>query len=116
MSPEFDITIYFDDEEMDIEDGEDKTDSDGDFKDALIIIPESTAGEHTIAVEDESEHRAEVEFTVESEMTIGSTSGEIDKKITVAGTGFKGDDEITVSVGGIEVSTDTILCNGRVAS
>ena len=100
-----DITIYFDDEEMDI-DGEDETDSDGDFKDAVIIIPESTAGEHTIAVEDESEHRAEGEFTVESEMTIGSTSGEIDKKITVAGTGFKGDDEITVSVGGIEVITE----------
>ncbi|HUV56989.1 MAG TPA: IPT/TIG domain-containing protein [Dehalococcoidales bacterium] len=101
-----DITIYFDDEEVDIEDGDEETDSDGDFKDALIIIPESTAGEHTIAVEDESEHRAEVEFTVESEMTIGSTSGEIDKKITVAGTGFKGDDEITVNVGGIEVITE----------
>jgi len=101
-----DIIIYFDDEEVDIEDGDDKTDSDGDFKDALIIIPESTAGEHTIAVEDESEHRAEVEFTVESEMTIGSTSGEIDKKITVAGTGFKGEQGITVSVGGIKAITE----------
>jgi len=101
-----DITIYFDDEEMDIEDGDDETDSDGDFKDALIIIPESTAGEHTITVEDESGHSAEGTFTVESEMSIASTSGEAGDKITVSGTGFKGDKEITVSVGGVEVITE----------
>ncbi|MCD6299926.1 MAG: IPT/TIG domain-containing protein, partial [Dehalococcoidales bacterium] len=101
-----DITIYFDDEEVDIEDGDDETDSDGDFKDAVIIIPESTAGEHTITVEDESEHSAEGTFTVESEMSIGSTSGKVGDKVTVSGTGFKGDKEITVSIGGVEVITE----------
>jgi len=100
-----DITVYYDDEEIDIEDGDEEADSDGEFDNTVIIIPESTAGEHTIAVEDEADHRAEMEFTVESQMAIGATSGEVGDKITISGTGFKGSDDIAITLGGNAVTT-----------
>ncbi|MFC2013209.1 IPT/TIG domain-containing protein [Chloroflexota bacterium] len=100
-----DIIVYYDDEEIDIADGDDDTDSSGEF-DTVIIIPDSTAGDHTIAVRDEAEdadgeplHIAEVEFVVEPEMTIGASSGKVDDSITISGTGFKGDKDITVELG-----------------
>ena len=103
-----DITVYYDDEEVDIEDGDDDTDSDGEFSRTTIIIPESTAGDHTIAVEDESDHRAEIEFTVEPQMAIGATEGETDDEITVSGTGFKGEKAITVTFAAITVTTKPV--------
>ncbi|MBA7584254.1 hypothetical protein ES708_26207 [subsurface metagenome] len=101
-----DITVYYDDEEIDIESGDDDTDSDGEFNDTVIIIPESTAGEHTIAVEDEADHRAEVEFTVEPEMAISATLGEAGDRITITGTGFRGSDDIAITLGGNAVTTN----------
>ena len=103
-----DITVYYDDEEVDIEDGDDDTDSDGEFSRTTITIPESTAGDHTIAVEDESEHRAEIEFTVEPQIAIGATEGETDDEITVSGTGFRGDKAITVTLAAITITTKPV--------
>jgi hypothetical protein len=41
------ITVFWDDNEIDVESGDDKTDSDGEFA-LTIIIPKSTNGEHTM--------------------------------------------------------------------
>jgi len=99
-----DITVTFGGDEVDIEDGDTDTDSDGDFT-CTILVPESAAGDQTIAVEDEAEHIAEATFTVESAITISPTSGSAAIRVTVIGTGFGGDQDVTVTFDGTRVAT-----------
>jgi len=100
-----DITIEYDGDEVDIASGDDDTDSDGDFF-CTIIIPESAAGEHTITVTgDESGATDEAEFTVEPEISISSTEGAAGTSVTVSGTGFKKDEDITIYFAGSEIYT-----------
>ncbi|GAI11049.1 unnamed protein product, partial [marine sediment metagenome] len=107
-----DITIEYDDVEEDIESGEDETGSDGGFE-CFILIPESTAGEHTITVTDAEESEAEATFTVEPEIAVSPDEGEADDMVEVTGTGFGGDVEVDITlngtlngVGGVTVDTD----------
>lgn len=102
------ITITYDDEPVNIESGDKKTDSAGKFE-CSILVPPSTAGDHNIAVEDESEHKAEAKFTVEPEITMGLTSGAIGDEVTVTGTGFSGDKHVTITFDGKVV--DTVRAN-----
>lgn len=81
-----DIEIEYDGDEIDIEDGDDETDSHGDFE-SFIIIPESKAGDHDITVIIGSTE-VEVEFIVEPEIIISPQSGEAGTEVTVSGTGF----------------------------
>ncbi|MFC2010726.1 IPT/TIG domain-containing protein [Chloroflexota bacterium] len=82
------IVVEYDGDEVDIESGDDETDSSGDFE-CIILIPESTAGDHTIAViGDDSEIEASAEFAVESKITIAPESGTTGDTVTVSGTGF----------------------------
>ena len=103
-----DILIEYDGDEIDIEDGDDATDNDGEFKDTIIIIPESTAGDHTITVFGE-DTGAEVEatFTVEPEITVSPTSGTPEAEVTVSGTGFDGRSDIVIELDRDEVATET---------
>jgi len=98
-----DIVVTFGDDEIDIESGDDDTDSSGDF-DCSIIIPESTAGEHTITVEDENDHIAEATFTVESAMTMDPTEGSIGSQVTVSGTGYGGSQDVTITLDDTQVT------------
>ncbi len=98
-------SIEFDDEGVDIESGDDDTDGDGEFV-SSILIPEGTAGEHTITVRDDRRNEASATFTVESEMAISSTSGEKGSEVTVTGTGFGGEQDITITFDGTRVATD----------
>jgi len=100
------ITVEYDGEDItdEIVSGEAETDRYGEF-DCTIIISDSTAGDHTIAVEDESEHRAEALFTVEPEIIISPTSGAAGNEVTVSGTGFGDERDVTITFGGDEVST-----------
>ena len=88
---EEDLIIEYDDDDDIIDEivsGELETDDDGEF-DFTIVIPESTAGEHTIKViGDDSGITATAEFTVEPEITLDPTSGPPDTEVTVSGTGF----------------------------
>jgi len=85
---EEDITVEYDDDEVDIASGDEETDNDGEFE-LTIIIPESTAGDHTITViGDDSEIEAEATFSVEPKITITPESGTAGDTITVSGTGF----------------------------
>jgi len=99
-----DIVITFGDDEVDIEEGDTDTDSDGDFT-CTILVPESTAGDQTITVEDEAEHIASATFTVEPEVVVSPTSGSAASDVTVIGTGFGGDQNVTVTFEGTRVAT-----------
>ncbi len=99
-----DITVEYGGDEIDIESGDDETDNNGEFT-LTIIIPESAAGDYTITVSDESGSEAEVEFTVEPEITIDPTSGSPGSEITVTGTGFDSGSKITIEFDRDEVRT-----------
>ena len=99
-----DITVKYDGVEEDIESGDSRTDSRGEF-DCTILIPESTAGEHTITVTDAEESEAEASFTVEPEIAVSPDEGEADDMVEVTGTGFGGDVEVDITLNGVGVAT-----------
>jgi len=102
-----DITIEYDDDEIDIKEGDEETDRDGEFNNTLIVIPESTAGEHTIRViGDESGSEVEATFTVEPEIIISPDSGGIDTEVTVSGTGFGYKSDFGIFIDGTKVASD----------
>lgn len=108
FSSEEEITIEYDGDEIDIADGDDETDDDGEFS-SIIFIPESTAGDHTITVT-VAGSEVEAEFTVEPEIIISPTSGEAGEEVTVSGTGFGRRQEVVVyfnSAGVAALDTDS---------
>jgi len=108
-----DILIEYDGDAIKIEDGDEETDSDGEFEGTIIIIPESTAGDHTITViGDESGNEVEDTFTVESEITISPTEANVEATVTVSGTGFASRSDIVVELDGTEVATETTDSDG----
>ncbi len=82
-----DITVEYDGDDVDIDSGDDETDSNGEFE-CTILIPGSTAGDHTITVTDEAGTEAEAVFTVEPKITVSPESGGAGTEVTVTGTGF----------------------------
>jgi hypothetical protein len=100
-----DITFKYDGASIDIKRGDDQTDSNGDFT-SYILIPESAAGEHKVAVE-VAGNEVEATFTVEPEMVIKPTSGEAGTTVTVSGTGFGRRQEVVVYFKGAGVATIT---------
>ena len=104
-----DISIEYDGDDItdDIVDGEAETDRDGEFE-CTIIIPESTAGDHTITViGDDSGNEVEAVFTVEPEITISPESGGAGTPVTVSGTGFDRRSDFTIYLDNTEVATET---------
>ncbi len=88
------ITVTYDGDEIDIESGDDETDSDGEFVNT-ILIPESTAGDHTVTVT-VGGSEVEAEFIVEPDMVLDVTSGEAGAEISVSGTGFARRSDVVV--------------------
>jgi hypothetical protein len=106
-----DIEIQYDGDEIDIEDGDDETDSSGEFE-SVIMIPESTAGTHDITVIVGS-MEVEAEFTVEPDIVLDKQSGEADEEITVSGTGFGKRKEVEIWFkDNIGVATETTGSTG----
>ena len=81
------ISVEYDGDDINIASGDRETDDEGEFT-GTIIIPESTFGDHTITVTDESGNEPEAEFSVKPKITIDPTSGTVGEVITVSGTGF----------------------------
>jgi len=102
-----DITVEYDGVSI----GEDETSSKGKFE-LTILIPESTAGEHTITVIDDSDNEAEAVFTVESEITIAPESGRVGERATVNGTGFGDGEDVSIKFDGDEVATGSTDFDG----
>ncbi len=106
-----DITVYYDDDEIDIEDGDEDTDSRGELI-TTIIIPEGIAGNYTIRVEDDAGGVAETVFTVEPEITVGEESGEAGTRIPLEGTGFGRRVTVEIYFDGDLVETETTNRDG----
>lgn len=90
FAPDEEITIEFAGDEVDIEDGDDETDSSGDFS-SFIIVPEIRGGAHDITVivgSGTTAFEVEAEFTVEPDIIITPQSGEAGTSVTISGTGF----------------------------
>lgn len=98
------IYIDFDGDELDIESGEDEVDRYGEFT-VTVLIPESTAGEHTITVTDDSDVAAEATFTVEPEISLSAATGAAGDTITVSGTGFGREVDVSVEFDGTELNS-----------
>lgn len=111
------ITVLYDDDEVEIRNGDEETDEDGIFV-CYIAILESTAGDHTIKVQDGTTgaaREAEAEFTVEPYIDIDPKEGSIGDPVTVNGTGFGyrkyvtiyfDDDEVDTSPSSVRTGTD----------
>ncbi|MFC1982719.1 IPT/TIG domain-containing protein [Chloroflexota bacterium] len=89
-----DIEIIYDGDRVDVESGDTETNRDGEFR-SWIIIPAGTAGKHDIQVEVNGDE-SEVEFTVVPVVTFTPTSGNVGDEVTVSGTGFGNNKELTV--------------------
>jgi len=104
------ITIQYDMEEIDIASGDSQTDGDGKFT-CAIIIPESSAGSHTITVIDESGNKPEAEFSVEPQITIDPTSQAAGELVQFSGTGFGKREIITIILDDAKVTTIPVTIN-----
>jgi len=104
-----DLTFEYagDDVTDDIE-GDDDTDSDGEFT-STIIVPKSTAGDHTIKVTGDEGSEAEATFTVEPEVAVSPLKAPPGDPVTISGTGFgyKADVDITLCNVEFKNATDT---------
>lgn len=99
------ITVEYDGSEVKVESGDDETDTDGKFV-SYIIIPEGTAGVHTIAVT-VSVNKVETEFTVEPEIIFDRTSGEANTMTTVRGTGFGSRKDVVIYFNNVGLAITT---------
>lgn len=99
------LVVSYDGEEIDIEDGDTRTDSSGEFI-SSILIPESKAGDHTIMVA-VSGSEVEATFTVEPEIILSPTSGEAAATVSVSGTGFGRRSDIVIYLNGAGLKTLT---------
>jgi hypothetical protein len=100
------ITIEYDNQEVDIVSGDDKTGSDGAF-DCTIVIPESIADAHTITVTDKSGYTDEAAFTVRPAIAVNPWSGAVGDSLAVTGSGFGTSQAVTVTYREKTVSTQT---------
>jgi len=96
------LTVEFEGDEIDIDSGDDTVDNDGEFE-LTIIVPEATAGDHTITVSgDEEGCAAEATFTVEPEVTVSPLEAPPGEPITLSGTGFGGRKDVYVTIGSVD--------------
>ena len=99
-----DIIVEYDGDEVAIQSGDDDTDSGGEFEGTTIVIPESTAGEHTITVIGaESSVEAEAKLIVKPQIIISPTSGSPRAAVTVNGTGFGLRSGVTIFFNNVKV-------------
>jgi len=105
-----DIEIEFDGSALDIIDGDDETDREGDFV-SFVEIPEATAGDHTITVI-VSATEVEATFTVEPDAIVEPTSGEAGSDVSVSGTGFGRRTDVVVYFNNVGVATATTSSSG----
>jgi len=96
------ITIEYDGSNVNIESGDDETNSDGEFT-SHVLIPKSTTGVHTITVSIYG-NEIETEFTVEPEAILSITSGEVNTVVVVDGTGFGRRKNVTIYLNNVALT------------
>ena len=104
LRPNQAITIQYDEHVTGIVSGGSQSDKNGDFS-CTIIIPESTAGIHTITAIDESGNTPEAPFNVLPMITTDPTEQFTGGEVQVSGTGFAARGDITITFDGNKVTT-----------
>jgi len=110
FSREAEITVKYDGATLEISDGDSQTDADGGFI-SYVLIPESTAGAHTLTVVVDN-NEVSADFTVEPEILLSPTSGEAGTEVTVSGTGFGRRKDVVVYFNNVGVATVTASSKG----
>jgi len=108
-----DIELFYDGDEIEIASGNDKTDTKGNFV-LTIFIPPSPAGTHAITVEIDKD-KGEAMFVIEPGIHISTTSGMVRDSVTITGTGFGENVEVSITFGGTEVGIARTDKNGSFA-
>ncbi len=96
FSEDEELTVEFDNEEINIDSGDEQVDEDGEFE-LTIIIPESTAREHTITVSGDEGSKAEATFTVLPEAFVSPLEAPPGDLVTISGTGFGGEEDVDIA-------------------
>jgi hypothetical protein len=91
FNPERRVTVTWDD--IVIGNTFDSADN-GTFTEEQFIVPETTAGSHTIRVKDSARTSAIVTYTVKPKITLSTNSVIVGNSINVSGIGFKGSSTI----------------------
>jgi len=106
------VTIFFDDVEMTVTSGTDRTGSDGSFEDLMFNVPVVGSGTYDVEVEDTADNTDTKEFTIEYDATITPGTGNVGTGIIVSGTGFIPGGTVTIKYDGTSVTTATIGTDG----
>lgn len=85
------ITVYYDDDRVDTA----RTGCHGNFF-ARFAVPESEVGRHKVLAIDDEGNEDEATFRVTPEINIDDNSGVVGTKVELEGTGFEGQDHITI--------------------
>jgi hypothetical protein len=80
-------------------------DSVGSFSNAMLTVPASAKGQHSIAGRDSSGNSPGLPFTTSQIMTVAPASGAVGDKIGVTGRGFAATSPVTISIDGEPVPT-----------
>jgi hypothetical protein len=74
-----------------------------------FTVPNLPKGQHTVRVSDSEGRYAEAYLTINQKYSIGTTEGKLGDRVSILGTGFAANRQITVSFGGASVQTDPSL-------
>jgi len=102
LRPNQEITIKYDGYAIDIAGGDSQTDNNGAFT-CTIIIPESSAGNHTVIAVDESGNTPETEFSVKPLIIIDPAGQAAGGEVNISGSGFGKRQTITITLNDEEV-------------
>ncbi len=103
------VTIYFDSTSV----GTATTDSSGIFTNATFTVPESYRGSYTVKGSDISGDSPSINFITLQKITVTPASGVDGDQITISGTGFAPNSNITFYWDNASVSVDTITTNAN---
>jgi hypothetical protein len=81
------LTVEFDGDEVDIESGDDRADSGGEFS-LTFLVPEGIVGDHTVTITGQDGSEAEATFEIEPALAVNPSTAPPGDTVTVSGTGF----------------------------
>ncbi len=84
--------------------------SSGEFT-ATFTVPNLPKGSHTVKASDSESKSAETQLTINQQFTLGAATGKAGDRVSVLGTGFAANRQITLSFGGTAVTTEPAAIN-----
>ena len=112
FAAEKDVTIYFDDDKV----GIGRTGVTGTFADATFRLPRSCNGRHAVKAED-ADHNSDTKFfSTEQSINLHPKLRSVGIKVTISGTGFRANKNITMIFDGEEVANEPTDRNGSFTS